>query len=106
MAKIPSTKIIEDALSEEFVDDYEYWDYVNSLEGNDWTNWDEHPWQWYMERDQRLSEGWHYVKINPAHKDVTVIYYLKSLDAKFKHSRNDFLIKDEKDAIMVALKYA
>ena len=84
----------------------EWWDYVNSMHPNDWTDYDEQPWTWYMERDQRLKEGWHYVKINPAHKDVTVIYYLKSLDAKFKHSKNEFLIKDEKDAIMVALKYA
>jgi len=59
-----------------------------------------------MERDVRLSEGWHHVTINPIHKDVTIIYYLKSLDAVFKHSKNEFLIKDEKDAMLVALKYA
>jgi hypothetical protein len=106
MAKIPAAKIIEDALSEEFVDDYEYWDYVNSLERTDWSTFDEHPWAWYMERDNRLGEGWHLVTINPMHKDATVIYYLKSLGAKFKHSGNEFLIKDEKDATLVALKYS
>lgn len=106
MAKLPAKKIIEDALQEEFVNDYEWWDYANSLEQSDWSTFDEHPWQWYMECDVRLSEGWHYVKISSAHKDVTVIYYLKSLGAKFKHSKHEFLIKDEKDAMLVALKYA
>jgi hypothetical protein len=59
-----------------------------------------------MEKSIRTREGWYHITINPIHKDVTVIYYLKSQNAKFKHSRNEFLIKDEKDAIMVALKFA
>ena len=105
MAKIPATKIIEDALQEEFVNDYEWWDYANSLEQSDWTDYDEHPWQWYMERNVRLSEGWHYVKISPAHKDVTVIYWLKSQKAKFKYSKREFLIEDSQIAMMVALKW-
>lgn len=105
MAKIPATKIIEDALQEEFVNDYEWWDYANSLEQSDWTDWDEHPWQWYMEKNLRLIEGWYLVTINPMHKDVTVIYWLKSQKAKFKYSKREFLIEDSQIAMMVALKW-
>ena len=100
-------KVIPQIIDQEIsgLDDWEWEEYIHGMHQSDWTNWDEHPWAWYMERDVRLSEGWHHVKISPAHKDVTVIYYLKSLGAVFKHSGNEFLIKDEKDAIMVALKY-
>ncbi len=103
MAKI-IPKIIDQELSDTY--DYEWEDYIWSIEQNDWADYDEHPWAWYMERSVRLSDGWHLVTISPNHKDVTVIYYLKSLNAKFKHSKNEFLIKEEKDAIMVALKFA
>jgi hypothetical protein len=103
MAKIPP-KTIEQHLDDIYPQIWE--EYIFRAENNDWADYDEHPWQWYMEMSTRLSEGWHYVKINPKHKDVTVMYYLRSVDAKFKHSKNEFLIKDEKDAIMVALKYA
>lgn len=99
-------KMIEDQLREEFMNDGEWWDYIDKIERNDWSDYDEHPWTWYMERDQRLHEGWQLVKINPMHKDVTVIYYLKSLKAKFKHSKNEFLIEDHQHAMMVTLKYA
>lgn len=105
MAKIPATKIIEDALQEEFVNDYEWWDYANSLERTDWSTFDEHPWQWYMEKNLHLSEGWYLVTINPMHKDVTVIYWLKSQKAKFKYSKREFLIEDSQIAMMVALKW-
>jgi hypothetical protein len=103
MAKV-IPKIIDQELSDVY--DYEWEDYIWAMEQNSWVDWDEHPWEWYMEKSVRLGEGWHLVTISPNHKDVTVIYYLKSQNAKFKHSKNEFLIKDEKDAIMVALKYA
>jgi len=105
MAKIHNTVAL-DKLSEENIWSEEWEDYVFNMHQNDWTDYDDHPWSWYMEKSIRLGEGWHLVKISPDHKDVTVIYYLKSVDAKFKCSRNEFLIKDEKDAIMVALKFA
>lgn len=101
-----TAQLINNAIREEFETDEEWWDYISSMHQNDWTDYDEQPWTWYMERDIRKHEGWHHVTINPIHKDVTVIYWLKSQNAVFKHSKNEFLIKDEKDAIMVALKYA
>ena len=52
------TRIIEDTIREEFPSDEEWWDYVNSLEQSDWTDWDEHPWEWYMNRDKCKHEGW------------------------------------------------
>lgn len=103
MAKV-KPKILDQELTNTY--DVEWEDYLFSLEQNDWADYDEHPWAWYMEKSVRLGDGWYLVTISPNHKDVTVIYYLKSVDAKFKHSKNEFLIKDEKDAIMVALKYA
>jgi hypothetical protein len=105
MSKNP-TKIIEDALNEEFETNEEWWDYVNSMHQNDWTDYDEQPWTWYMERDMRKHEGWSLVTISPIHKDVTVIYWLKSQKAKFKHSKNEFLIQDPQIAMMAALQYA
>ena len=84
----------------------EYWDWLADVERRDWTDWDEHPWQWYIEKVTWQKEGWIRVTINPKHKNVTVIYWLKSQKAIFKNSNNEFLIKDERDAIMVALKYA
>ena len=105
MSKV-NPKILEDQLREEGMYDSVWGDYISTMAQGDWTDWTEHPWEWYMERDIRTREGWHLVTVSPNHKDVTVIYYLKSQNAKFKHSRNEFLIKDEKDAIMVALKFA
>lgn len=84
----------------------EYWDWLADVERRDWTDWDEHPWKWYVEKEVRQKEGWTLVTINPTHKNVTVIYWLKSQKAIFMNSNNEFLIRDEKDAIMVALKYA
>ena len=101
-----TARIIEDTIQEEFMNDGEWWDYVNSLEQSDWSDYDEHPWAWYMERDKCKHEGWTLVIVSRDHKDVTGIYYLKSLGAKFKHSKNEFLIKEQEHAIMVALKYA
>lgn len=103
--KIPKN-IALDQLNEEDIWSDEWEDYVYHNQQNDWTDYDEQPWAWYMERDIRTREGWHLVKISPDHKDVTVIYYLKSVDAKFKHSRNEFLIENHQHAMMVTLKYA
>ena len=103
--KIPKN-IALDQLNEEDIWSDEWEDYVYHNQQNDWTDYDEQPWAWYMERDIRTREGWHLVKISPDHKDVTVIYYLKSVGAKFKHSRNEFLIEDHQHAMMVTLKYA
>lgn len=97
-------KVLPQNIDQEIYDP-EVWEF-GYVGHSDWTDWDQHPWEWYVERDARLSEGWHLVTINASHKDVTVIYYLKSLEAKFKYSGNEFLIKDGKDATMVALKYA
>ena len=103
MAKI-IPKIIDQELSDVY--DYEWEDYIFATEQNDWTDWDDHPWEWYMEKMKLLGDGWYHVTINPDHKNVTVIYYLKSVGAKFKHSRNEFLIEDHQHAMMVTLKYA
>ena len=105
MSKIPKNIALA-KLAEEDIWSDEWEDYVHSIHQNDWTDWDEQPWNWYMERDIRTREGWHHVTINPNHKNVTVIYYLKSVDAKFKCSRNEFLIEDHQHAMMVTLKYA
>jgi hypothetical protein len=105
MTKV-NPKILEDQLREEGMYDSVWEDYISTMSQGDWTDWTEHPWEWYMERDIRIREGWHLVTVSPMHKDVTVIYYLKSQKAKFKHSKNEFLIQDEQCAIMVALKYA
>jgi hypothetical protein len=59
-----------------------------------------------LKKMKLLGQGWHSVMINPIHKNITVIHWLKSQKAVFKYSRNEFLIKEEKDAIMVALKFA
>jgi hypothetical protein len=103
--KLPKN-IALDQLHEEDIWSDEWEDYIHNMHQRDWADYDEHPWAWYMERDIRLHEGWHHVTVSPDHKDVTVIYYLKSQKAKFKHSKNEFLIQDEQCAIMVALKFA
>jgi hypothetical protein len=103
MAKV-KPKTLDQELSNVY--DYEWEDYIWAMEQNSWVDWDEHPWEWYMEKMKLLGQGWHSVMINPIHKNVTVIHWLKSQKAVFKYSRNEFLIKEEKDAIMVALKFA
>ena len=103
MSKV-NPKTLDQELSDVY--DFEWEDYIWAMEQNSWVDWNEHPWEWYMEKIKLSSEGWHHVNINPSHKNVTVIYYLKSLDAKFKHSKNEFLIQDHQHAMMVTLKYA
>ena len=72
----------------------------------DWSDYDEHPWEWYMEVSIRKSEGWHQIKISPAYKSVAVIVWLKSQGAVYKNSRDEFLIQDPKIATLMRLKYA
>lgn len=103
--KIPKEQALGQ-LYEENIWSEEWEDYIHNVHQNDWSDWDEHPWAWYMEKSVRLGDGWHLVTINPNHKDVTVIYWLKSQNAKFKHSKHEFLIEDAQIAMMAALKWA
>ena len=105
MSKIPKNIALA-KLAEEDIWSDEWEDYVHNIQQNDWADYDEHPWAWYMERDQRKREGWYHVCVNPIHKNVTVIYWLKSQNAIFKNSRNEFLIKDSQIAMMATLQYA
>lgn len=105
MAKIPATKIIDEALFEEYITDEEWWDYVNELANNDWSDFDEHPWAWYMERDIRTRDGWYELTIRPDHKNLTVAHWLTENGAEFKYDKNSFLIKDSKHATIVAMRW-
>ena len=105
MKKIP-TPNVQEILAQEDIWSDEWADYVHSMHPDNWTDWDEHPWAWYMEKSTRKEQGWHIVSVNPKHKDVTVIYWLKSQHAKFKHSGTEFLIEDSKIATMAILKWA
>lgn len=64
-------------------------------------------WQWYMERDIRLQEGWSQVVVNKQHKYQTVKNWLNENypGCKFKNERNHFLIQDQSVAIMATLKW-
>lgn len=84
-------------------DDFIY-EYMNHY--TDWSNFDQHSWEWYMEVSIRKSEGWHQIKISPAYKSVAVIVWLKSHGALYKNSRDEFLIQDPKIATLMRLKYA
>ena len=101
MSKVP-LRTIDPFEEEQAAEDYQEWHRNNR---HDWSNWDEHPWEWYMEKSIRITEGWIHIATNPKHKDVTVIHWLKSQDALFKYSKNEFLIKDEMCATMLALKF-
>ena len=105
MSKVPLHTVDEEPFDHEddMWPDADWDDYL--LGTHDWSNWDEHPWEWYMEKNIRITEGWIHIATNPTHKDVTVIYWLKSQDALFKYSKNEFLIKDEICATMLALKF-
>ena len=83
----------------------EYWDWLADVERRDWTDWDEHPWKWYVEKEVRQKEGWMLVTINPNHKNVTAIYWLKSQKAIFMTSNNEFLLKDGMCATMFVLTF-
>lgn len=103
--KIPKN-IALDQLHEEDIWSDEWEDYVYHNQQNDWTDYDDQPWAWYMECNLRTREGWQLVTINPNHKDVTVIYWLKSQDTKFKYSKYQFLIEKAEVATMTTLKFA
>ena len=105
MSKVPKNQTLAQ-LHEEDIWSEEWEDYIFHMHQHDWTDYDSQPWNWYMERDIRTREGWQLVTINPQHKDVTVIYWLKSQNAKFKHSKHEFLIEDPQIAMMAALKFA
>lgn len=105
MSKLPNNTAL-DQLHEEDIWSEDWEDYVFNMHQNDWTDYDEQPWTWYMERDVRLKEGWHLITVGRQHKDVTVIYWLKSQKAKFKHSQHEFLIEDAQIALMAALRWA
>lgn len=103
MAKIPP-KLVEQELVSPRED--EWWEFCHEQEQRDWSNWDQHSWSWYMEVSIRRDEGWTHVKINPAHKNSTVMWWLREQGAVYKHSQDEFLIKDSDVATMVALKWA
>lgn len=102
MAKLPP-KLVEQELSSPRED--EWWEFTYDLEQRDWSNWDQHPWEWYMEVSIRRDEGWYHIKINPSYKYQTVVNWLKEQGAVYKHSQDEFLIKDSNVATMVALKW-
>jgi hypothetical protein len=103
--KIPKNKALEQ-LHEEDIWSEEWEDYISTMAQGNWTDYDHQPWSWYMERDRRLHEGWQLITVGQQYKDVTVIYWLKSQNAKFKHSKHEFLIEDSQIAMMAALKFA
>ena len=90
-------------LSHIMYDDFIY-EYMNHH--TDWSEYDQHSWNWYMEVSIRKSEGWQQIKINPAYKSAAVINWLKSQGAAYKNSRDEFLIQDPKIATLMRLKYA
>jgi len=103
MSKVPMNQALEhlDQYDQEIWYDYmgereDHWDSVHAGEMS---------WQWYMERDIRVREGWTYLTIHPDHKDVTVANWLKAQGAEFKYERNHFLIQDSKYATIVAMRW-
>lgn len=103
MAKL-SPQLVEQELSSPRED--AWWEFAHDLEQRDWSNWDKHPWSWYMELSVRRDEGWYHIKINPAYKYQTVVNWLKEQDAVYKYSHDEFLIEDPQIAMMVVLKWA
>lgn len=102
MAKIPP-QIVEQELTSPRED--EWWDFANDLEQRDWSNWDRHPWSWYMELSIRKSEGWFHIKVNPIYKHAEVIHWLNEQEAVYRTSQHEFLIKDSQVATMATLKW-
>ena len=70
-----------------------------------WVNWKTHPDIWYSEIVIFQAKGWTHVTVNAKHNPITVIYWLKSEKAIFKVDGDEFLIKDEKCAILAILKF-
>ena len=101
MPKLPINKLDMD---EAWPDDW--WEYLAEVENSDWSDYDQHPWQWYPTREALLKQGWTSVTINKKHKNVTVANWLGQMGAEFKYDWTEFLIKDSKYATLVILKYA
>jgi hypothetical protein len=102
MSKVPRNQAYEhlEQYEEEMWNDI---DWPNSIFWDDESG--EMSWQWYMERDIRVREGWTYLTIHPDHKDITVANWLKAQGAEFKYERNHFLIQDSKYATIVAMRW-
>lgn len=101
MAKIPPY-ILPNALdNHDYLIEEEYM--INHH--TDWTNFDDHPWQWYMEVSIRKSEGWFHIKVNPMYKHAAVIHWLNEQEAVYRTSQLEFLIKDPQVATMASLKW-
>ena len=110
MSKVPVHQVIQERIDNDiwtddemswWSDEYreDYWGGVHSGEMS---------WQWYMAISTLRSKGWKYVVINPNHKNVTVINWIKENypDCEYKNEDNHFLIEQAEVATMVALKWA
>jgi len=110
MTKIPKNQITQVIIDEDI------WHEDNEAEWyifNRNPNWDDvvgenMSWQWYMERDIRVREGWAYVVIHPNHKVETAMNWLKEHypDCAVKTEWQHMLISDSEAATMVALQWA
>ena len=110
MSKVPVHQVLQEQIDSDIwsADDVIWWHNEYSEDYWDGVHSGEMSWQWYMERDIRLREGWKYVVIDPNHKNVTVINWIKENypDCKYKNEDNHFLIEQAEVATMVALKWA
>jgi hypothetical protein len=104
LSKVPAHQVIQEQIdSDIWQDEYEYredyWDSVHSGE----MSW----WWWYAVSTLR-SKGWKYVVINPNHKNVTVINWIKENypNCEYRNQDDHFLIEQAEVATMVALKWA
>lgn len=105
MTKIPNHAVDKELVAADIWDDeweasywQDYWDGVHDGEMS---------WQWYMEVAIRKPEGWRYVVIDKAYKDIMVVNWIKENypDCNFKHEHNHFLIEQQEVAVIVALKW-
>ena len=104
MTKLPKQDVEKELVAADIWDDeweasywQDYWDGVHSGEMS---------WQWYMKLDK--YKDWHLVIINPAHKNTTVVNWIKTefTYARFEYEHEHFLIEREDVATMVALKWS
>lgn len=63
-------------------------------------------WQWDWTYYQLSRLGWTYVRIDHAYKYHTVVTWLNSLGADYRHERRHFMIKDPNVATITALKFS
>lgn len=105
MTKV-SPYILDQELSDQ--DDWEWQELIQDMHQSDWweTNSDHQHWSWYMERHNRLEEGWTLIIINPDHKNITVAHWLKQQGVEFEYCNNEFLIQDSRYATLVAIKWS